>query len=175
MFVLIRTTPQKANIKSSLHKMIIVLFGQPHSGKTTLANELQRTLFISDKASYPVVDGDEIREIFKNKDYSKEGRIKNLNRISDIATFLSHKYGLVIVSAVYPIREAREYLESVHDNVLWVYLTYDGVRGRENFHVKDFDLPENEKNIITLNTSNHGINECTEQICSFYRKVSGSA
>lgn len=157
------------------NNMIIVLFGQPHSGKTTLANELQRRLFIDDKASYPVVDGDEIREIFKNKDYSKEGRIKNLNRISDIATFLSHKYGLVIVSAVYPILEAREYLESVYDNVVWVYLTYNETRGREDFHVKEFDLPKNEKNTITLNTSEYGISECTEKICSFYRQVSNPA
>jgi len=155
--------------------MIIVLFGQPHSGKTTLANELQKTLFLADKASYPVVDGDEIREIFKNKDYSREGRIKNLNRISDIATFLSHKYGLVLISAVYPIKEAREYLESIYDKVIWVYLTYDEVRGRENYHVKDFDFPENEKNLLTLNTTNHGIAECTEKICSFYRKVSNPA
>ena len=50
--------------------MIIVLFGQPASGKTTLAEKVQRELFIKENASYPIIDGDEIREIFKNKDYS---------------------------------------------------------------------------------------------------------
>ena len=96
--------------------MIIVLFGQPASGKTTLAEKVQRELFIKENASYPIIDGDEIREIFKNKDYSREGRVKNLNRISDIATFLAHKYKVVIVSAVYPYNEARMYLESVYKN-----------------------------------------------------------
>ena len=51
--------------------MIIVLFGQPHSGKTTLAKQFP---------SSRTIDGDELRELFANKDYSKEGRIRNLNR-----------------------------------------------------------------------------------------------
>ena len=59
--------------------MIVVLFGQPCSGKTTLAKELK---------AYNV-DGDKLRTIFTNKDYSKEGRIKNLNRASDIAHYLN--------------------------------------------------------------------------------------
>ena len=46
--------------------MIIVLFGQPHSGKTTLANAL-----IEDKFGYAKhIDGDQLRDIFKNKDFS---------------------------------------------------------------------------------------------------------
>ena len=59
--------------------MIVVLFGQPCSGKTTLAKELK---------AYNI-DGDKLRTVFTNKDYSKEGRIKNLNRASDIAHYLN--------------------------------------------------------------------------------------
>lgn len=155
--------------------MIIVLFGQPASGKTTLAESVQRELFIKDMASYPIVDGDEIREIFKNKDYSREGRIRNLNRISDIATFLAHKYKVVIVSAVYPYNEAREYLESIHDQTAWVYLKYDGERGREQFHVQDFELPFNKENLLPINTTKNDIEFATQKICSFYRQVSNLA
>jgi hypothetical protein len=154
--------------------MIVVFFGQPHSGKTTLANEFQRQLFILDRASYPVVDGDEIRLIFKNKDYSREGRIRNLNRISDISTFLSHQYQVVMVSAVYPIKEAREYFESIHDDIIWVYLTYNDARGREHFHVEDFNEPEELKNLIKINTTENGIQECIEKILPVYWTVSGS-
>ena len=123
-------------------------------------------------ASYPIIDGDEIREIFKNKDYSREGRIRNLNRISDIATFLAHKYKVVIVSAVYPYNEAREYLESIYKKTTWVYLKYNGDRGREQFHVQDFELPFNKKNLLPINTSKDDIEFATQKICSFYRQVS---
>ena len=152
--------------------MIIVLFGQPASGKTTLAESVQRELFIKDMASYPIVDGDEIREIFKNKDYSREGRIRNLNRISDIATFLAHKYKVVIVSAVYPYNEARDYLNTNYQNTIWVYLNYSGERGREQFHVKDFELPITKSNILPINTSKDDIEFATQKICSFYRQIS---
>ena len=52
--------------------MIIVLFGQPASGKTTLAEKVQRELFIKENASYPIIDGDEIREIFKTFSQNSE-------------------------------------------------------------------------------------------------------
>jgi len=145
--------------------MIIVLYGQPHSGKTTLAYKLQENLFLNGQMTPPVIDGDEIREIFKNKDYSREGRIKNLNRISDIATYLQSKYNLVIISAVYPIKEAREYLDSISNNVIWVHLEYNEIRGREANHVKDFDVTKSDKNAnIKLNTTLLNIDTCIEKI-----------
>lgn len=155
--------------------MIIVLFGQPASGKTTLAKSIQRELFILENASYPIVDGDEIRDIFKNKDYSREGRIKNLNRISDISTFLAHQYKIVIVSAVYPYREAREYLESIYENVIWIFLNYSDKRGREDYHVKDFELPLRANNLLPINTTKDGIEFATQKICSFYRQIPNTA
>ena len=157
--------------------MVIVIFGQPHSGKTTLAKEVQTKLFLERGISTPIIDGDDIRELFNNKDFSKEGRLKNLNRISDTATFMNNKYYEVIVSAVYPIKEAREYLEGLcKDKILWVHLEYNDTRGRESYHVKDFEYPENElQNLLTLNTTTNGIKDCVEEICTFHRQVSDAA
>lgn len=137
--------------------MIVVLFGQPHCGKTTLAKEL----------NYVKIDGDELREIFANKDYSKEGRIRNLNRASDIAHYIhSTSKTNVALSLVYPYKEAREYLNSLTDEVVWVYLTYEGERGRENFHVKDFEIPTEER-ILHLDTSKQSISECVQAIKNY--------
>jgi len=133
--------------------MIIVLFGQPHSGKSTLAAELDAHN----------IDGDKLRELFSNKDYSREGRIKNLNRASDIAHYLNSVGEPVVLSLVYPYKEAREYLNSLTNDVLWVYLIYSGERGRENFHVKDFDSP-NEEDVLCLDTSKLSIEECINTI-----------
>lgn len=134
--------------------MITVIFGQPHSGKTTLANKLQADFYI---------DGDGIRKMFENKDYSKEGRIKNLNRASDIATYLHYNGSNVILSLVYPYKEAREYLNSLVSDVKWVYLTYEVERGREDFHVKDFNLPLDSE-ALYLNTEWLTEDECINQI-----------
>ena len=88
--------------------MIIVLFGQPHCGKSTLANILKEKLSLSN------IDGDDLRDLFKNKDYSREGRIRNLNRASDIAHYLNSTTDKdVILALVYPYKEAREYLNSL--------------------------------------------------------------
>lgn len=144
--------------------MIVVLFGQPCSGKTTLANRLCKEVKVSHN-----IDGDVLREIFVNKDYSKEGRIKNLNRASDIAVYLDNivskqtKDSIVVLSLVYPYKEAREYLNSLSSSVRWIYLTYNEERGREDFHVKDFEEPD-ELFHLHINTSKQEEDESLKMI-----------
>jgi broad-specificity NMP kinase len=137
--------------------MIVVLFGQPHSGKTTIAKELGIAFNI---------DGDKLRELFANKDYSREGRIKNLNRASDIAHYINSMHLDVTLSLVYPYKEARDYLNSLTDDVKWIYLTYDGDRGREKFHVMDFDIPVDE-NVLSINTSTTSLEETISLINNY--------
>ena len=152
--------------------MITLLFGQPHSGKTTIAYSLQTRLFIEYGQHIPIIDGDEIRDIFKNKDFSKEGRLRNLQRISDIATFLSNKYPHVIISAVYPYKEARDYLKEVNSNhVLMVELEYLLERGRENYHVKDYEGEKSGVNYMKINTDEFSIEECTQKVFEIIKKI----
>jgi adenylylsulfate kinase-like enzyme len=141
--------------------MIIVLFGQPHSGKSTIANDI-----LEKTTTFTNIDGDKLRELFVNKDYSREGRIKNLNRASDIAHYMNSIKNNVILSLVYPYKEARDYLRSLTDDVYWVHLTYDGERGRENFHVKDFDYPVDE-DILHINTSSLPLESCVQIINNY--------
>lgn len=138
--------------------MIIVLFGQPHSGKTTIANAIKQ------ERDVEIIDGDQLRDIFQNKDYSKEGRIKNLNRASDIAHYLNSTTDKdVILALVYPYKEARNYLNSLGSEVKWVYLMYEVDRGREKFHVADFDYPEVGE-VLHLNTEWMEIEDCVKAI-----------
>ena len=140
--------------------MIIVLFGQPNSGKSTLAKRL-----VQDQDWN--IDGDELRAIFKNKDYSRKGRLSNLKTASDVAHYMhSIGGGNVVLSLVYPFKEAREYLNSISDDVKWIYLTYEGERGRESFHLKDFEPPIDEQ-VLHLNTSELTINQCVESIKAY--------
>jgi len=142
--------------------MIVVLFGQPCSGKTTLSKYLYDNVYSFDFQ----IDGDNLREVFKNKDFSKEGRLKNLQKASDIAAYLDNQNYDIIVSVVYPYKEAREYLNSIVPNVKWIYLTYNEPRGRENFHVEDFDKPIGE-NFLRINTSQVTIEQSIELIKTY--------
>jgi gluconate kinase len=143
--------------------MIIVLFGQPHSGKSTIANEILRHT-----STFVNIDGDKLRELFVNKDYSREGRIKNLNRASDIAHYMNSIRNNVILSLVYPYKEARDYLNSLTKDVRWVHLTYEGERGRESFHVKDFEMPTEER-ILHIDTSSTSLDKCLKLIDEYVR------
>lgn len=137
--------------------MIIVLFGQPNCGKSTLAKRL------TEDRGYNI-DGDELRRIFKNTDYSRQGRIKNLNRASDVAHYMHSISGEdIVLSLVYPFKEARNYLNKLSNDVKWIYLTYTEIRGREEFHLKDFEEPIDEQ-VLHLNTSELSINQCIEAI-----------
>ena len=137
--------------------MIVVLFGQPASGKTTLAKKLIAEGFHH-------IDGDELRELFANKDYSREGRIKNLNRASDIARYLHHKGHNVVLSLVYPYEEAREYLSKLTKGVRWIYLIYQEDRGRDQFKVEDFEIPHMNDIDLIINTSHTSIKDSVDQI-----------
>lgn len=134
--------------------MILVLFGQPNCGKTTLAKLLPE---------FHNIDGDKLRDLFQNKDFSREGRVKNLNRASDIAHYLNSNGTDVVLSLVYPYKEARDYLNSLTTDVKWVYLIYEVDRGREKFHVQDFEHPTPEE-ALCLNTEWMTEEECITEI-----------
>ena len=142
--------------------MIISLFGQPHCGKTTLAKLLIESQTFD---QYWNIDGDELRNIFKNKNFTREGRIQNLNRASDIAHYMNSIGSPgIILSLIYPYKEARDYLSGLTDQVRWVYLSYNGERGRENYHVQDFEVPQESENVLHLNTTELTPQECVQLI-----------
>jgi adenylylsulfate kinase len=133
--------------------MIYYLIGQPHAGKTTLSKLLKQHLYPQNIIQ---IDGDEIRDIFQNKDYSEEGRRKNIQRAQDIAKFLNAKGFDVIISLVSPYKDLRDELKST-SNVTEVYIHTTEVRGRESFHVENYEKPTED--YISIDTS--GVSEFT--------------
>ena len=133
--------------------MIYYLIGQPHAGKTTLSKLLKQHLYPQNIIQ---IDGDEIRDIFQNKDYSEQGRRKNIQRAQDIAKFLNAKGFDVIISLVSPYKDLRDELKST-SNVTEVYIHTTDVRGRESFHVENYEKPTED--YISIDTS--GVSEFT--------------
>ena len=149
--------------------MIIWLTGQPGSGKTTLANSIIKEIKLnSNDIKIINIDGDDLRLISKNQDYSKQGRIKNISNAISIIRFLSSKGFICIVSIVAPYRFLRDELKSDFP-FLEVFLHTSEIRGREKFFAKDYEKPIGEH--IAIDTGRLTIEESTDEILNVYRKM----
>jgi adenylylsulfate kinase-like enzyme len=140
--------------------MIYVLYGQPASGKTTLGN------LLADHLNTPfIIDGDEFRGMFTNKNYGKEGREENIRNANAVATYLNKKgkegnwtavycrdtpnsikghpvdkETHVVVSLVNPYEHLRNELRKNNGGqVTEVFLT-SGRELRKAYHVEDFEI-----------------------------------
>jgi adenylylsulfate kinase-like enzyme len=130
--------------------MIYWFTGQPGAGKTTLAKELIN--YLNDDVIH--IDGDDLRDIFQNKDYSEAGRRKNIERAQDIARFLNMKGATVVVSLVSPYLAQREEFKD-NNTVTEIYVHTSDERGREGYHVKDYEKPQT--NYVDIDTTNKSI------------------
>jgi adenylylsulfate kinase len=121
--------------------MIYWFTGQPGSGKTVLANLLKEKYL---PHAYRI-DGDEMRELFSNKDYSMKGRISNIDAAQKIAHYLHNQGKDVIVSLVSPYLDQREEFKDLMEwqlQEIFVHYNLAEVRrGREEYHVMDFQKP----------------------------------
>ena len=140
--------------------MIYWFTGQPGSGKTTLAIALMERL---NREKMLHIDGDSLRDIFKNYDYTNIGREQNLSNVNTIARFMDSKNYDVFISVVAPIKKFRDSLKSTN-NVKEVYLHTLDVRGREKFFAKHYEKPT--EHFLELNTGKLSINECVDKIIS---------
>ena len=154
--------------------MIIWLTGQPGSGKTTLANHFINTIK-SDFNDIKIInlDGDDLRVINKNKDYSKEGRIKNISTAISIMRFLANKDYICVVSIVAPYQFLRDELKSDFP-FLEVYLHTKEIRGREDFFAKDYEIPVDPKH-LAIDTGKLTIKESVNEILNVYRQMATMA
>lgn len=141
--------------------MIYWFTGQPGHGKTVLATALKQNL---DNVFH--IDGDDLRDIFDNKDYSEAGRRKNIELAQHLAHFLHNKGQNVVVSLVSPYKDQREeFKQKIGDSIKEFYVHTTDIRGRENFHVKDYQPPS--ENYISIDTTNTSVEECLKQIKSY--------
>lgn len=141
--------------------MIYWLTGQPGAGKTTIAKAMIAR--VSDFGTLFHIDGDDIRDLFENKDYSETGRRKNVELAQQIAQYLTKNDVDVVVSLVSPYKDQRDkFKEKMRKDYMEVYVHTSDIRGRESFFVESYGKPED--NFIDIDTTNTTIHECVDKI-----------
>jgi adenylylsulfate kinase len=93
-------------------KVKILIMGLPGSGKTYLAEKLQAHLRC---AWY---NADKVRTMASDWDFTPEGRIRQANRMRNLADFESRNGRVVIVDFVCPTEETRANFAA--DMVIWM-------------------------------------------------------
>ena len=142
--------------------MIYWLTGQPGSGKTTICKEISE---LKDNRIFHI-DGDDLRDLFENKDYSEQGRRKNIELAQQISHYLTNKGKDVLVSLVSPYKDQRDkFKEKMGDNLVEVYIHTTEIRGREDFFVKEYEKPT--ERYLSINTTNESVEESTKKVLDY--------
>lgn len=140
--------------------MIYWFTGQPGHGKTTLANALIAHLRAQGTEPFHV-DGDDLRALTANADYSRAGREANIRRAQTIAHYLQNQGRTVVVSLVAPYRDIREELKA-HAQVTEVYVHTTEQRGREDKHAEDYEAPL--ANFIAIDTTGRAVEDSLKEL-----------
>jgi len=89
---------------------VMWMTGLPCCGKTTILKKLQETI-----PNLAMLDGDELREWFSPKDFSKQGRDEHNKKVAYLAKLLLKHHVPVGVSLVSPYIENRESARKIID------------------------------------------------------------
>ena len=139
--------------------MIYWFTGQPAHGKTTLADLLQDKHLPN---AYRI-DGDDMRELFSNKDYSIKGRVENVSTAQRIAHYLHNQGNDVIVSLVSPYLDQREDFKTLlGGNIKEIYIHTTEPRERDHFKAIAYIGPQ--ENFINIDTTDDTPEESLQKI-----------
>ena len=150
--------------------MIYWLTGQPAHGKTVLGNLLKTYLENLKNGKDPNkrykvyrIDGDDMRELFSNKDYSIKGRVENVGTAQRIAHYLHNQGNDVIVSLVAPYIDQREdFKKLLGNNITEIYVHTSEPRERDHFKAIAYTPPV--ENFIDIDTTDDEPNESLVKI-----------
>ena len=168
-------------INSIIMPKIFWFTGQAGAGKTELANMLKTRLireqtiiqqnYVTQQTwsshlpnkKFVIVDGDDIRALYNNADYSIDGRKANVDFVQKLCLFLKKNNIVPIVCMVSPFAEQRStFLEE--ENGMEIYVHCNEIRGREHFHVDYYEPPTNFDNAVEIETTNKNVEQSFEEL-----------
>ena len=134
--------------------MRVLIFGLPGSGKSTLA------CAIVEKFPCLYLNGDKIRDIFKDNDFSIQGRINQSRRMKALSDLTQDV--VVIADFVCPTEETRKIFNA--DLSIWMNTIQDSRYADTN---KIFQKPKSADIIITTKETGQHVLTIIERIKSY--------
>ena len=133
--------------------MMFILSSPSGAGKTTLAHALNRRL----KANW--LNADEIRKKFNDWDFSKEGRLRQADRMKRFSDYIFSEKISPLADFVCPLDETRKILNP--DIVIWMDTEKKGRFENTN---KIFQKPKNFNFRITTKNAKYWAKHIKERI-----------
>ncbi len=163
---------------------VVWLYGLSGSGKSTIANSLEKRLFEMGNRTY-VLDGDILRlGLNSGLGYSATDRLENVRRVAEVAKLMADAGIIVIVSLITPFEEQREMIREIvkEERYLEVFVKcplavceqrdskglYKKARAGEidNFTGISDQFEEPKHPNLIVDTSHNDVNECVLSIAS---------
>ncbi len=168
--------------------VVLWLYGLSGSGKSTIANEVERVLH-GDGRMTVILDGDNLRTgLNANLGFSDEDRTENVRRVAETAKLLAGQGIIVFVSVITPLRRHRAAAKEIvgpdfHE--IYVKADFDTCADRDpkglyakakegkigQFTGKDSGFEEPENPSLILDTQAHSVDQCAADLLGYWRSV----
>lgn len=180
---------KKARSELKHQKPAVLWFtGFSGSGKSTIANNLEKLLHSSGKHTY-MLDGDNVRHgLNRDLGFTSEDRVENIRRVAEVAKLMADSGLIVVVSFISPFKAERRLARELMDKGEFIEIFVDtpieecarrdpkGLYRKANAgEIKNFtgisspyEVPENPE--IHLRTVGHDPQTLAMQIADFLEK-----
>lgn len=175
--------------KRNKNKGVILWYtGLSGSGKSTIANEVEKKLFESGFHTY-VLDGDNIRfGLNSNLGFSPEDRTENIRRIGEVAKLFVDAGIIVSTAFISPYREDRDRVRSIVEDGDMVEIfvecdlavceqrdakgLYKKARAGEIKEFTGISAPYEEPAHaeLTIDSGIHSVEECAQMVIDYLKK-----
>jgi adenylylsulfate kinase len=168
--------------------VVLWLYGLSGSGKSTIANEVERVLHGEGRMTV-ILDGDNLRTgLNSNLGFSDDDRTENVRRVAETAKLLAGQGIIVLVSVITPLRRHRAAArEIIGPDFHEIYVKADFVTCAERdpkglyakakegkigqFTGKDSGFEEPEDPALLLDTQARSIDQCAADLLGYWRSV----
>lgn len=113
-----QATDVSKNARSAMKNQrpaVLWFTGLSGSGKSTIANALERVLHVRGKHTY-LLDGDNVRHgLNRDLGFTEEDRVENIRRVAEVAKLMADAGLIVLVSFISPFRDERRMARELMD------------------------------------------------------------